>query len=80
LARPKLWATATKISTARYRDRDGLPDASKMHLAAIGSVHQKTHVYEFVVEALGRLLVDEANVCLDLDFDSIVGFDCLNSD
>ena len=50
-----------------------------MHLAAIGSVYQKAHVYEFVVEALGRLLVDEANVCLDLDFDPIVGFDCLNS-
>jgi len=50
-----------------------------MHLAAVRGIHQEAHVNEFVVEALWRLLVDEANVSFDLDFDSVMGFDHLNS-
>ena len=44
-----------------------LPDASKMYLTPIGCFNQETDVDDFVVEALWRLFVHEANYRLDLD-------------
>jgi hypothetical protein len=49
-----------------------------MNFPAIRGVNQKTHIYESVVKALGHLLVDETNICLDLDCQTAGGFDYLN--
>jgi hypothetical protein len=50
-----------------------------MYLPTIGGLHQQANIYELVVEALWWLLVDEADICLDLNLHTIVGFDNLES-
>jgi hypothetical protein len=48
-----------------------LPDTSKVYLASIRGLCENTNVHRLASEALWWLVIDEADVRLDLDLDTL---------
>jgi hypothetical protein len=51
-----------------------LPDTSKVYLASIRGLCENTNVHRLTGEALWWLFIDEADVRLDLDLDTVRAF------
>ncbi len=54
------------------------PYASKMSLAAIRCLDKQAYINWFFAKKLRYLIVDEPNLCLDLNLDPVVNLDYLD--
>jgi uncharacterized protein related to proFAR isomerase len=61
------------FSTPKHiKPTECIPDAGKMNLATVRALNQQTHVDKLATETLGWVLIDEADVRLDLNLDTIL--------
>jgi hypothetical protein len=63
----------------RNQGQKCLLNASEVDFAAIGGIHQHANIDKLVVEALWWLLINESDVCLDLNLCTVMGFDDLSN-